>query len=158
MFPPRFSLDSPASRVPPWISRVPPRLPFPRPRDPPRFPQPPRFPVHKLLPGPPTLLPAAARRPSSTPRITTSLPPTPHTPCWWSVASLPGILLFLFFLIFNFSFSRPWTYNYFFPIKTPSGTITRLLSRAACLGLPIGPHHGSNSNNISIINAMHADE
>ena len=87
------------SRVPPWISRVPPRLLFPRSQEPPRFPQPTRFPVREILPGSPPA--TSSRSPSSqlNPPDHHHSTSTPRTPCWWSVESLPGILLLLFFFL-----------------------------------------------------------
>ena len=90
------------------------------------------------------LLPAAARRPSSTPGsppaylhsthpllVVSSIAPR-NSPVFIFLSPVPGLLVI------------------FPPIKTPSGIITRLLSPAACLGLPIGPHPGSNRNRTSL--------
>ena len=130
--------------MPPWISRVLPGSRFPRSRGPLRF-----FSLRGFQSANSSLtrlprLPAATRRPSSTPRITTSLPPTLRTPFRRSSASLPGTHQFLF------SFSSAPGLIIIFPLLNAFGHHHSLSvwSGVACLGLPKGPPSGLSRNRV----------
>ena len=112
MFPPRSSLDSPAPSQLPSLPCASLDLPCSSQAPVSMLPRLPAISSASAVPSHPPSTSSCSPSPQLDPRITTSLPPTPRTPCRLSVASLPGILLFFFFF-----FLRSRTYYNFSLIK-----------------------------------------